>query len=92
MIKEESTGLIVTKNHDKATTMVSLVDRDDNKAASGGKLIFHKYGSQYFLSEFSVSGRTERPSSRFEDREEGSAAASNCSPERRDFHCCPLTE
>src|ERR1700734_1599146 len=35
-IKEESSGLIAP---------------DDNKAAGGGKLVFHKYGSQYFLSE-----------------------------------------
>ena len=50
-IKEEPTGLIVIKNRDKAITMVSLVDPDGNKAAGGGKLIFHRYGSQYFLTE-----------------------------------------
>ncbi len=50
-IKEESTGLIVIKSRDKAIAMVSLVNPDGNKAAGGGKLIFHKYGSQYFLSE-----------------------------------------
>jgi hypothetical protein len=50
-IKEQSTGLIVVKNHDKAIAMMSLVNPDGNKAAGGGKLVFHKYGSQYFLSE-----------------------------------------
>jgi hypothetical protein len=50
-IKEQSTGLIVIKNHDKPIAMVSLVEQDGNTAATGGKLIFHKYGSQYFLSE-----------------------------------------
>jgi hypothetical protein len=50
-IKEQSTGLIVVKNHDKAIAMMSLVNPDGNTAAGGGKLVFHKYGSQYFLSE-----------------------------------------
>jgi hypothetical protein len=50
-IKEQSSGLIVIRNHDKAIGMMSLVNPDGNKAAGGGKLVFHKYGSQYFLSE-----------------------------------------
>ena len=50
-IKEQSTGLIVIRNHDTAVAMMSLVNPDGNKAAGGGKLVFHKYGSQYFLSE-----------------------------------------
>jgi hypothetical protein len=50
-VKEESAGLIVIRNYDKAVAMMSLVDPDGNKAAGGGKLVFHKYGSQYFLSE-----------------------------------------
>ena len=50
-IKEESAGFIVIRNHDKPIATVSLVDPDGNKAADGGKLVFHKYGSQYFLSE-----------------------------------------
>ncbi len=50
-VKEESAGLIVIRNHDKAIGTMSLVDPDGNKAAGGGKLVFHKYGSQYFLSE-----------------------------------------
>lgn len=51
MIQEESTGYIVIRGHDKPIAMVSLVAQDGNKAADGGKLVFHKYGSQYFLSE-----------------------------------------
>ncbi len=50
-IEEESPWSIVIKNHDKAVERVSVVEQDGKKAASGGKLIFHKYGSQYFLSE-----------------------------------------
>jgi hypothetical protein len=50
-IQEKSTGLILIKNHDTAIAMMSLVVPDGNKTAGGGKLIFHKYGSQYFLSE-----------------------------------------
>ena len=50
-IEEESPWFIVIKNHDKPVERVSVVERDGKKAATGGKLIFHKYGSQYFLSE-----------------------------------------
>ena len=50
-IEEESPWSIVIKNHDKPVERVSVVEQDGKKAASGGKLIFHKYGSQYFLSE-----------------------------------------
>ncbi len=31
--------------------MVSLVIAAGNKSPNGGKLVFHRYGSQYFLSE-----------------------------------------
>jgi len=50
-IKEESTGLIVIRNRDKAIALVSLVGQESNNPATGGKLVFHRYGSQYFLSE-----------------------------------------
>jgi hypothetical protein len=50
-IQEESRWFIVIKSHDKPVERVSVVEQDGKKAASGGKLIFHKYGSQYFLSE-----------------------------------------
>jgi len=50
-IEEESPWFIVIKNHDKPVERVSVVQQDGKKAATGGKLVFHKYGSQYFLSE-----------------------------------------
>ncbi len=50
-IKESSSGLITVKNHDKPVTMLSLVIPVSKKSPNGGKLVFHRYGSQYFLSE-----------------------------------------
>jgi hypothetical protein len=50
-IKEQSDHLIVIKNHDKPIAVLSLVNGDSNKSPNGGKLKFHRYGSQYFLSE-----------------------------------------
>ena len=50
-VEEESPWFIVIKNHDKPVERVSVVEQDGKKAATGGKLVFHKYGSQYFLSE-----------------------------------------
>jgi hypothetical protein len=31
--------------------VLTVVNQDANKSTDGGKLIFHKYGDQYFLSE-----------------------------------------
>ena len=50
-LKAESTGLIVIKNHDKPIAVLTLVTTDGNRSPNGGKLIFHKIGDQYFLSE-----------------------------------------
>jgi hypothetical protein len=50
-IKEQSDHVIVIKNHDKPISTVSLVYGDSNKTANGGTLKFHRYGSQYFLTE-----------------------------------------
>ena len=50
-IQTESQGLIAIKNHDKPIAVLTLVDRDGAKAQNPGKLMFHKYGNQYFLSE-----------------------------------------
>ncbi len=50
-IKEQSDHVIVIQNHDKPISMVSLVYEDSNKAPNGGALKFHRYGSQYFLTE-----------------------------------------
>src|ERR1700684_4128171 len=50
-IKEQSDHLIVIKNHDKPIAAISLVKGDGNRSPNGGTLKFHRYGSQYFLSE-----------------------------------------
>jgi hypothetical protein len=50
-IETESEGLIAIKNHDKPIEVLTLVHRDGAKAPNGGRLMFHKYGNQYFLSE-----------------------------------------
>jgi hypothetical protein len=50
-IKQDSTHVIVIRSHDKPIAILSTVNQDSNKAPNGGKLLFHKYGSQYFLSE-----------------------------------------
>ena len=50
-IKAESSGLIAVKNHDKPLTVLTLTVQDGSRSPKGGKLIFHKYGDQYFLSE-----------------------------------------
>ena len=51
IIKEQSDHMIVIQNHDKPIAMLSLVNGDSNRSPNGGKLKFHRYGSQYFLSE-----------------------------------------
>jgi hypothetical protein len=50
-IKEQSNHVIVIKNHDKPIAMVSLVNGDYNPSPDSGRLMFHRYGSQYFLTE-----------------------------------------
>ncbi len=55
-IKTESEGLIAIKNHDKPIAVLTLVDRDGAKPQNPGKLLFRKYGNQYFLSEILCSG------------------------------------
>jgi hypothetical protein len=50
-IIRESTGLIEIRNHDKPVAVLTVVTHDENTSSDGGKLIFHKYGDQYFLSE-----------------------------------------
>jgi hypothetical protein len=52
-IEKESTNahVIVIESHDKPIAVLSLVNSDSNKSPNGGKLLFHKYGGQYFLSE-----------------------------------------
>ncbi len=50
-IEKESQWIIAIKNNDKPIATVSVVNQDGEKSVNGGKLIFHKYGGQYFLSE-----------------------------------------
>jgi hypothetical protein len=50
-IQTQSSGLIMIRNHDKPISVLALVDQDETKSPNGGKLIFHKYGDHYFLSE-----------------------------------------
>ena len=50
-IKAQSPHVIVIRNHDKPIAVLTIVNQDVNKSPDGGKLIFHKYGDQYFLSE-----------------------------------------
>jgi hypothetical protein len=50
-VKRESTGLIEIRNHDKPIAVLTITNHDGNTSPNGGKLVFHKYGDQYFLSE-----------------------------------------
>jgi hypothetical protein len=50
-IHRESTGIIEIRNHDKPIAVLTLATQDGNRSPNGGKLVFHKYGDQYFLSE-----------------------------------------
>jgi hypothetical protein len=52
-IEKESmhANVVVIRSHDKPIAIVSLVHQDGNKSPNRGKLLFHKYGGQYFLSE-----------------------------------------
>ena len=70
-IKEQSEHVIVIKNHDKPIATVSLVNGDSHKSPNGGKLMFHRYGSQYFLSEIlcdQADMNLEVPTSKTEKR------------------------
>jgi hypothetical protein len=49
--QETSRHMIVIRSHDKPIAALSLVNQDGNKSPNGGKLLFHRYGGQYFLSE-----------------------------------------
>ncbi|MEA2539531.1 MAG: hypothetical protein QOH35_897 [Acidobacteriaceae bacterium] len=50
-IKEQSDHVIIITNYNKPIAALSLVNGDSNRSPNGGKLKFHRYGSQYFLSE-----------------------------------------
>jgi hypothetical protein len=70
-IKAESPGMIVIRNMSKPFSALSLVTPGDAKATKGGKLTFHKYGGQYFLSEVTCPAAdlsSKIPSSKLEKR------------------------
>jgi hypothetical protein len=70
-IKEQSEHVIVIQNHDKPIAALSLVNGDSNRSPNGGKLMFHRYGSQYFLSEIlceQASMNLQVPTSKTEKR------------------------
>jgi hypothetical protein len=50
-IQLDPENLIVIRNLYKPVSAIELVRGDDKKSPNTGKLLFHKYGSQYFLSE-----------------------------------------
>ena len=70
-IEKGSSHAIIIRSRDKPIAALSIVNQDDHKAPNGGKLTFHKYGSQYFLSEVlcdSASLNVEVPRSKTEKR------------------------
>jgi hypothetical protein len=70
-IKPQSRAVIVIQNQDKPIAVISLVHQDGNNSPNGGKLMFHKYGDQYFLSEILCDGadmNVEIPTSKTEKR------------------------
>jgi len=63
--------VILIRSHDKPLATLSLVHQDSNKSPNGGKLLFHKYGGQYFLSEIlcdRADMNVELPTSKREKR------------------------
>jgi hypothetical protein len=50
-ITSQSSHAILIKNLDQTVAALSLVNQDSNKSPNGGKLVFHRYAGQYFLSE-----------------------------------------
>jgi hypothetical protein len=50
--------LLIRGDSDSALTMTSL--EDNSQTAKVGKATFLKYGSQYFLSEITVAGKSRR--------------------------------
>ena len=50
-VTKSSPSIIMIRSHDKPVATLSLVQATDHKAKGGGKLVFHRYGGRYFLSE-----------------------------------------
>jgi hypothetical protein len=49
--KSMNANVILIESHDKPIATFYPVNPDGNKSPNGGKLLFHKYSDQYFLSE-----------------------------------------
>jgi hypothetical protein len=50
-LKSKSSHVLMIKNPDQSAAALILFQEDGKKSPNGGKLVFHKYGDQYFLSE-----------------------------------------
>jgi hypothetical protein len=50
-ITPKSSHVLMIRNRDQNAAAVSLVQEDGKRSPNGGKLVFHKYAGQYFLSE-----------------------------------------
>lgn len=46
-----SSGVIEIRSRDRQISLMTMTSPDSNESANGGKLVFDKYGDQYFLSE-----------------------------------------
>ncbi|MCI0391768.1 MAG: hypothetical protein MOB07_23745 [Acidobacteria bacterium] len=46
-----ATGTLIIRNVNTKSSMVSIVHESDAKAESKAKLVFHRYGNSYFLSQ-----------------------------------------
>jgi hypothetical protein len=49
--QEHGSHVIQIRNRDKGVAALTIVDQDGNRSPKGGRLIFNRYGDQYFLSE-----------------------------------------
>lgn len=55
-IQPNSSHVIMLRSRDQPVATMSLVNQDDHKSATDGKLVFHRYAGQYFLSEIHCDG------------------------------------
>jgi len=54
-ITSPSDGVIEVQNRDRHVTILSTSNYDSRQSRNGSKLVFDKYGDQYFLSEILCS-------------------------------------
>jgi hypothetical protein len=67
----EKSSLLMIKNRDQSAAALSLFHEDGKKSPNGGKLVFHKYAGEYFLSEIlsdSAEMHVQLPTSKREKR------------------------